>query len=262
MEILIPILLIGGGLISIFYLRPKMQNHITEIKYMQTKKVSELKEMFQQMAESGLENEYREFVEIKGTASNSGELVETPFSNQKVVYCESRLAQVVEEKQQYRDKDNNLRMRVNKREIEISNEKSSHEILLSDSSCEEKVVIEINGSGSKLDIPLTFDRFEPKANLNQYGYFRSFPMNRYGAETLGFKMTEKIIRPSQNLYVIGEAFKVGDTIHIGKPQDNKKPFLVTTKSEEDLINSSNQKAMLYLIGGIIAIIVGIVMFLR
>ena len=42
MEVLIPLLLIGGGLGAIFYLKPKMQNNVTEIKYMQTKTISEL----------------------------------------------------------------------------------------------------------------------------------------------------------------------------------------------------------------------------
>ncbi|MFQ7075018.1 MAG: GIDE domain-containing protein, partial [Clostridia bacterium] len=119
-------------------------------------------------------------------------------------------------------------------------------------------VLEINGVGCDLDIPKTFDRFEPKNNLSNYRYFNSFSVNRFGAETLGFKMTEETIEENQNLYVIGEAFRVGDTIHIGKPEDKKKPFIVTTKSEEDLINKSNQNAMFSLVGGIVAIIVGII----
>ena len=46
MEFLIPLLLIGGGLVCIFYLRPKTQNNVTEIKYMQTKSISELNDIF------------------------------------------------------------------------------------------------------------------------------------------------------------------------------------------------------------------------
>ena len=39
MEILIPIALIVGGLVAIFYLRKKAQNDVLEIKYMQTKSI-------------------------------------------------------------------------------------------------------------------------------------------------------------------------------------------------------------------------------
>ena len=75
-------------------------------------------------------------------------------------------------------------------------------------------------------------------------------------------MTEKTIEANQNIYVIGEAFRVGNILHIGKPMDNKKPFIVTTKSEEDLVNSSNQSALFMLVGGIIAILIGILMLFR
>lgn len=261
MDIIIPLLLIGGGLVAIFYIRPKTKNNVTEIKYMKTKTISELYDMFKQMDENGLGNDYREFVELKGTVV-SDNLIEAPFSNRKVAYCESRLAQVTESREQYRDSNGNMRTRVNKHENTISEEKSSQEISMLDNSTNNPIILEINGTGCDLDIPRTFDRFEPKGNLRNYRYFNSFSWNRFGAETLGFKMTEKTIDANQNLYVIGEAFKVGEKIHIGKPQDNKKPFIITTKSEEDLINRSNQNAMFALIGGIIAIIIGIVMFIK
>lgn len=257
MEILIPLLLIVGGFVAIFYLRPKTLNNITEIKFMQTKTISELNEMFKQMDLNGLGNDYREFVELKGTVK-SDELVNTPFSNKKVVYCESKLSQVTESREEYRDSNGHINTRVNKHENVISNEKTSQEIYLNDNSSKEYVTLEINGTGCKLDIPKTFDRFEPKSNLNNYGYFKSFSWNRFGAETLGFKMTEKTINANQNLYVIGEAFKVGNEIHIGKPQDGKRPFIVSTKSEEDLVNKSTQRATFELIGGIVAIVIGII----
>ncbi len=260
MQIIIPLLLIAVGLVAIFYIRPKTKNNITEIKYMQTKTISELSDMFKQMDSNGLGNEYREYVELKGIIK-SDNLVDTPFSNRKVAYCDSALSQVIQIKEEYRDSNGQMRTRVTKRENEISEEKSSQEIYLNDSSSQENVVVEINGTGCKLDIPKTFDRFEPKANLGNYRYFNSFSWNRFGAETLGFKMTEKTIEANKSLYVIGEAFKVGDQIHIGKPMDNKKPFIVTTKSEEDLINKSNQNAMFALIGGIIAIGIGAVMLI-
>ena len=259
MNIIIPIIIIIGGLVAIFYIRPKKQNSITEIKYMKTKTIAELKDMFKQMDENGLANDYREYVELKGKIV-SDNLVETPFSNRQVAYCESKVTQVTEVREQYRDSNGNYQTRVNKQEIPLTDEKSSQEIYMKDGSTDESVALEINGAGCNLDIPKTFDRFENKNNLSNYRYFNSFSLGRFGAETLGFKMTEQTIEANQILYVIGEAYKVGDTLHIGKPQDSKKPFIVTTKSEEDLVNKSKQSANIALIGGIIAIIIGIILF--
>ena len=224
MGIITSLLLIGGGLVAIFYIRPKTKDDVTEIKYMQTKQISELQDMFKQMQDSGLGNEYREFVELKGQIVTDN-LVETPFSNKRVAYCESALYQVTETREEYRDSNGRYSTRIKKSENIISNEKSSQQIYLKDASSNENVVLEINGTGCKLDIPKTFDRFEPKSNLGGYRYFNSFSWNRYGAETLGFKMTEKTIEENQNLYVIGEAFKVGDTLHIGNHKTIKSHLL-------------------------------------
>lgn len=255
MNIVIGIALIIGGLVAIFYIRPKTKSHTMEMKYMQTKKISELQEMFNQMDGSGLGNDYREYVELKGTVSDK-DVVDTPFSGMRVAYCESKLSQVVETKEQYRDQNGNYRTRTGKMENIISSEKTSQEISMNDGTGE--VVLEINANGCKLDIPTTFDRFEPKNNLNGYRYFNNFSWNRFGTDTLGFRMFEKTIKLNQSLYVIGEAFRVGNVIHIGKPMDSKRPFIVTTKSEEDMVNTSESNAMFALFGGIVAIIIGIV----
>lgn len=226
---------------------------------MQTKKISEIEEMFAQMETNGLADNYREYVELKGKIVTNN-LIEAPFSNRKVAYCEAKLNQITETQEQYRDSNGNIRTRINKAEIPISDEKSSQEVYMSDGSTNKPIVLELNSTGCQLDIPKTFDRFENKNNLSHYRYFNTFNWNRFGAETLGFKMTENTIDENQNLYVIGEAYKVGNTLHIGTPQDNKKPFIITTKTEEEMVNNTNKNANFALFGGIIAIIVGIIMF--
>ena len=257
MGILLPIILVVGGLVAIFYFRPKTQNNITEMKFMQTKTISDLKNMFSQMESNGLGNEYREYVELKGNVFSKNE-TKTPFSCRNVAYCSSKLLQVTQTREVYTDSNGNRKEQITKHENTISDEKSSQNIELIDASSNETVVLEINGTGCKLDIPKTFDRFEPKDNLRNYRYFNSFSWNRFGAETLGFRMEEKTIDINQGLYVIGEAYKVGNEIHIGKPKDKNKPFIVTTKSEEEFVNTSTRKSMYLLVGGIASIIIGIV----
>lgn len=258
MNIVFAIVLIIVGVVLIAYVRTKTKNNVLEIKYLQTKSIAELKDMFNQMENSGLAD-YREFVELKGNVTDDT-LTDAPFSNQKVAYCESKVKEVTEVKERYTDSQGREQTRIRKIENVISNEKSSQDIFIKDASSEEKVALEINSTGCKLDIPKTFDRFENKGNLGGYRYFKSWDWNRYGAETLGFTMEEETIKPNQSLYVIGEAYKVGDSIHIGKPMDSKKPFIVTTKSEEDLINTSNKNAMISLIGGIASIVIGVILF--
>lgn len=255
MNIILPIALIIGGLLCIFYIRPKIQNKVMEMKYMQTKSVAELRQMFDNMDSMVLGDEYREYVEIKGNVCSQASVM-TPYSERKVSYCESGLTQVTEVKEQYRDNEGCLKTRVTKRETLISNEKTSQVIRMKDSTDAGEIVLEIQASGCELDIPKTFDRFEPKNNLRRYGCFSTCPSECFGVGTLGFKMMEKTIELDQKLYVIGEAFLSDGEIHIGKPKDPKKPFIVSTRSEEELISSSDRNALLSLAGGIAATVIG------
>ena len=90
MHIVLAILLIAVGPVCIFYLRPKMRNRVTEMKFMQTKTIADLRQIFSQMSGNGLEGSYQEYTELKGVAV-SDPPAEAPFSNQKVAYCESAL---------------------------------------------------------------------------------------------------------------------------------------------------------------------------
>ncbi len=45
--------------------------------------------------------------------------MEAPFSNRKVAYCESSLAQVIEQREQYRDSNGNMQTRINKEKTQF-----------------------------------------------------------------------------------------------------------------------------------------------
>lgn len=259
-SIIFGIILIVVGLGCIFYLKPKIQRNLLEIQYMKTTSIPELYDMFAQMADAGMSDTYRQYTELKGSAFVNNP-VNTPFSNQKVAYCDSKLSQVTEQRESYKDSNGVLRERMTKKENTISSEKSTETVYLKNNDSDKRVVLELSASGLKLDIPKSFDRFESRNNLGGYSFFNHYSWNRNDASTLGFKMVEKTIKENQPLYVIGEAFKNGDEIYIGKPMDNKKPFIVSTKSEDDLINTSKNNATFALIGGIAAIIIGVVMLL-
>lgn len=58
---------------------------------------------------------------------------------------------------------------------------------------------------------------------------------------------------NQILYVLGEAYYVGEELHIGTPSEENKPFLISTKSEDDLVKGYKSNAVFTLFGGIATI---------
>lgn len=238
MNIIISIVFILVGVMLIGYFYPKTKKRIGEITNTETTKISELKEM--------LSVETTKYVELKGKASNKNS-IEAPYSKKQVAYYEY----YVYRKYKVRNDDGTTR----EEEDLVSSQKSEQDINFIDDSCEESVLLNVL-KGCKIDIPVTYNKFESSRGSTEILGIR-FGDN---PDTIGHKIEEKAIEVNQDLYVIGEAYKDGEKIHIRKPLDNKKPFIVTTKSEEELIKSLKKTSIIQLIASIVLIIAGIIVF--
>ena len=128
MTIIIPIVLIVGGVLAMVFLRSQMANKVREMKFMETTTVKDLLDMFSTMQSDGLGDHFRHYVEVKGTVY-SPETVRTPFSDREVAYCASKLAAVTQREERYRDNDGNMRTRIQKSEETITMEDSSYTVL-------------------------------------------------------------------------------------------------------------------------------------
>jgi hypothetical protein len=82
-----------------------------------------------------------------------------------------------------------------------------------------------------------------------------------GARTLGFRMIEKTIPVGQSLYVLGEAWLEGLKVKIGRPRDVKKPFIVSVRSETDIVQSNNRSARIALVIGIVIAVAGVLVMI-
>jgi hypothetical protein len=144
-----------------------------------------------------------------------------------------------------------------KRERVISSEVSSEPIKLMDTSSGESVILDMDSHGIHLDLIKSFDRFENTNQMNKYRFYNSFHSSGYGNDTLGYRMVEETLSDGQAIYVIGEAYRRGNQMYVGKPGDSSKPFIVSYKSEEEVTQGKDRNALYSLIGGIAAIIGGI-----
>lgn len=257
MGILLPLVLIVGGVAALVYLRAKMLNHVREMKFMTTSTIRDLQDMFGMMQADGLGSAFRNYVEIKGVV-HCEQAVRAPFSSREVAYCTSRLTAVTQREEQYKDNNGNVHTRTVKDEELLSNEDSADVLILKDDSSDEHVTLDIK-NGCSFDIPETFDRFESRENLGNYAYFRNFRSHR--PNLLGYRMQERTVSLNQPLYVLGEAYKEGNVIHIGKPADKDKSFIISTKSEDELVGKYERNAKMALFGGIAAVVVGIALLI-
>lgn len=247
--------LIGIGALLVFVVREKLGRKAVDVQYMRTSTIPDVKGMFSDMAASGLGGNLKQYVELQG-AADAKEPQRTPYSDRGVAYYEAELFQVYEAEETYTDSEGKQQRRTVRREEAVSNEKSTEPLLIKDATGA-ALPIDLQAGGMELDLMEGYDRFESYENMGSFGFFHAFSPRHLGNRTLGYRMRESIIPLGQPLYVLGEAYLRGSDICIGKPSDPKKAFIVSTKSEAQIVSSAKAGSTWALAGGIVLAVGGV-----
>lgn len=120
----------------------------------------------------------------------------------------------------------------------------------------------IHPDGADIDRPeQVVDRFDPRSSVNEDGgFFATLLRAGNDTGTLGFQHQEWIIRPDAELYVQGEVADRTGGLVFAKPQD-KGAFLVSTRSEEEIVSGAERNAKLALGGAVAAAVIGVVLLI-
>lgn len=262
---IIGILLVALGVYLAVFQRAKSASVAMEIQVQPTKTYDEIKEALEAMQD--YDPNYRELVEFKGMASTNGNVV-APYSNTRVAFYVAENIQVSEDSEEVVNRDTGARsIRTNKHEDKISEEVSSAELLVKDSAGHE-IVIETNGIHNKLDLVKSYDVLDRSNTGNPtfvsnrgFGRVGGVRANGTGHRIIGYKLIEKTFALNSALYVLGEAYMISNRIYIGPPKNGKDPFIVTNKSEEQLLKSKKSAQNSLTVGGIACAVLGLVLFI-
>lgn len=254
--LIIGIILIGIG-VFLFFNRKKNLNKALDIKYYQNTTIASLKDIYEGIKEQLGIGSYNEIVEMSGVAITDNPL-EAEHSQKPVVYCSAQVVREYEVQVERRDSNGNTSWSTERRSETVSNNTSYVPFYLKDSTGE----ILVDMEGAEAIAQQTFDRFEQNAPA---GYSFSSDSN-----TIGYRYKEKSIPLNAKLYVLGEASdRKNGEIAIVKPTDPKKQFIVSTKSEEELLKGIESNAQWSFYGSIalaaaggISMILGIVNLVR
>jgi len=252
-------ILVAAGIFVGLFIPRRLKDKNLEIRFMKTTPIAELKGILSDNAAAGLDG-YRHFVELKGFAgAESGQ--KAPFSAKNVAYFNAELYQVYEETETTRDDKGVVRQHLVRHESLLTDQKSSGMITIQDTQPGEKVYFDIAQSGLQLETSKTLDKFEPVESMGRYSFFGSLKYSPLGAKTLGFRMVENTILLGQTLYAMGDAWLEGAKIFMGKPIDEKKPFILSVRNENDIVSSNKSGATAALVFGILLAIAGILIMI-
>lgn len=255
MEILLALLLIGGGAAFAVVQYRRSGARMMETQFMPTTSVKDALDLVKEM--SSTDPFYRHYVELKGTLVCKEPLT-TPYANRSAAYYSSRCLSVSEVTSVYSDDEGNRHTRVTKQETEISSEHHTAEAYLSDGSSETPVYVNFESFGGDMDLAECCDRFESAGSpwASQFGTRYSYRMAS-GSRFLGYRLMEKMFPAGGPVYVLGELLNMGDRYVIEKAQMGKKPSLLSYKSEEQIVQDHKNSQMSAVILGGVMVLAGI-----
>ena len=264
--IIIGLLLIALGVYLAVFQRRKTGDALLDIQATQTSTIADVKEAMADMA--SISDTYREYCELKGTVSPKNPQ-KAPFSQKDAAFYKAETYRVYEEEQIVTDSNGNRTKKLVKKEEKISEEESGEELILTDAGGD-TITMETIGVSGAFDLVKTVDRFEPVNSYNENNFFQN-PRRRFtsfnpgafgsGSRMLGYRMVEYAFLTGQKLYLLGDAYMNAGQLTFGKPTEKGKQYIVTAKSEEELVSSKESSKKAALIGGIACAVIGVIMII-
>lgn len=251
--IIIGVALIGLG-IFLHFQQKKLSEKANLMQDMETSTVDSIKETMKEMSSFG-EGNFSLYVEMKGAVRASRPPLVGTLSKQPCVYYKTQVTrkyEVLEEK-----KDSNGRLRktwVTKEDVVSSNE-DKMEFELEDKTGR----IPVNLDGATIEANKVFDNFEQGGRSSRFTDLVFY--DRSDSKTIGFQYTEYAIPLNATIYTLGDANDRSGTLKLSRPQDNKKKFVVSTKSEEQLVAEAQSGAKMAKYGSIASLVGGVAMIL-
>lgn len=234
-------LLIAGSILVIvgFGLWVSMKKKVGQSAHLSstdTLNVSEIDENYRSITNAVGSGNFTLYCEVKGAAFSENP-IKGELSGEEVVYCKSQVIHKFERLESKKDSQGKTQKKwVRHSDIVSTNEQWSDQWGVKDSSG----FIQLDSKKSKLDavqLHSTFEQGELKNNglkFNVRGISFKESVGASDFRTIGYEYREMGIKLGQSLFVIGDANDRNGTLVISKPEDNQLPFIISTKSEQEL----------------------------
>jgi hypothetical protein len=226
------------GIIGVIFWisRGKKAGKLNVLEINETSKTNEIIENYKSMVETHGPGTFSIYAELKGKAvADTPEISE--FAKKECTYYRSVVTREYEQLETKQDSNGHTTKNwVRKTETVSSHTNTSPDFAIED----ETGKILVDPTGAELYTIKTFSKFEegkdPKGgglNISIGGFNIS---SGASIRTIGFKYEEYSIPLNTDLYVIGDINDRAGRLMVSKPKDKKSPFIVSTKSEDELIN--------------------------
>jgi hypothetical protein len=257
--IIIGIVLLGLGGLFIF-LRRSVEEKIFQIKVTDTKNVKEIADMCKEIAEEVGPGGYHEVCEVKGLVRTDNPIT-SEIGKKPCVYYEMSVTREWEETYYETDSDGNRERKTRKGHDTVASNKQHVDFWLEDDSGK-IIVAPLDADIEPMKI---VDKFQPaegtsSSRLSFMGLNLDIsPSSSSGRRTIGYHYKESILPVDRRVYVLGEASDSSGELKIKLPSEKGKKFLISLKSEEEILADAAKKSNIFKYLSIASFVIGIIL---
>ncbi|MFC9739891.1 GIDE domain-containing protein [Streptomyces noursei] len=219
----------------------------------ETLPVEEVRALHEAAAAAAGAGHFRYRCEVVGQARpHKNGALRSELENEECVWHRHKITRKYEER--YRDGNGNRRRRTST-EV-VSAHSSSTAFFVEDATG--RLVIR-PGDEEFIGAEKVLDRFDPHADGGNRLNIGPLSLDLGGGNgTLGYRREEWIVRPGSRCFVHGEASDAGGGLALGAPAEGGV-FVLSVKSEEELLRAENNRVLGYGIGAGLAALAGAVL---
>lgn len=250
----IALLIIAAGLL---FWRRSRQARLRGILGTETSTVKEITELGAYVRE-GLEGHtaFNRVCELKGTIRCDNPLT-SEVAKQPCVYYSMSVSREYEEIYTETDSQNNQHQRTRRGSENVANNSQLVAFWLED----ETGRIPVAPHGAEIDAEQVVDRYEPAGQAQvglSIGGLQLGLGNLGGTRTLGYRYRESLLPLARQAFVLGEASDSSGTLTVQKSRQKGDKFIISLKSEEQLVQSAQRTINWLLYGGVACGVLGVV----
>lgn len=244
--ILVPIL---------FAIRSSQAKKLYQMQSVETSTVAQLQE-----TRSAVPGSFVQRAEVKGVSECDSPL-KAEFSETECVAYRIKLEREYEERRWETDSNGNREERINRGYETVSTNERRAPFYLRDSTGRIKVVPD----GADLVMERSLSDYQSGLPGGSFS-LGSFALDIAsialgGKQTLGYRYEEWIVPLNRDLYVLGEACDDGGELKIRRSSTKGEKYIISVKSEEELVSSAAGAVKGLLIGAIVSGAVGLVLLI-
>lgn len=254
----------------LFFLSRRSATKVHYVKATETSKIGSIDKLVSEVAADmpdGVATGYRDYVEVKGRVA-CDEPLRGEISDELGAIVETQVVRVSERREEHRDPQGQVRTEWRKHEETLSSNRRESPFWIDDGTGRLRVKAP---GGRGVELVKVMERFEaPSAGESGFGGQITLSMGRFQmslgsgrwdattSRTLGYRFIERVLPVGKPVYALGEVAMTEDeglVLRSPTDEDKKKPFMVSPKTEEEIVKAAEKSARIL---RIVAMVLGVI----